>query len=131
MSLPTQYMRTVDHARLTEWLKAAPEANFAALALKTLEEVVELAFAAGANATQVSIVVAQEIHKANERGYANPKTHDFEDMHVEVGDVAVSFACFLHYTNVNVVNAISDGADRIDGRTWTPDENGILRRPRV
>ncbi len=99
------------------------------LALKLLEEVIELAFASGANYTQIQEVVRTEIDKAHQRGYAYPKGPEKAEMRIEMGDVIVSLTCFGLYTDTPGIEAAEDCLERIASREWAPDKDGVLRRP--
>lgn len=100
----------------------------AADALKTLEEVVEMCFACGATQNQIGDVVANEIFKALKRnenyGIYNPSSAASE-----FGDVVVCLTVLAQkygFTEADVEATL----DRIAERQWTPDKDGVLRRPR-
>lgn len=96
-------------------------------ALKLLEEVIELCFAAGATTEEVRIIWEQGERKAIDQQKAFG--HYFsEDVREEIGDVAATFGVFCWTANVQPAAAVNQTVKKIQSRSWYPDEFGILRR---
>lgn len=119
------------HREIAAWQKENGGAPLAPkdIALKVLEEMVELCYTSGASLVDVQEVVNLETHKAimkNEtEGRVNPK-----GILDEIGDVLAGMEVLCQYNNISGLTAVNYCLMRIRDRKWTPDLRGILRRPR-
>lgn len=98
-------------------------------ALKALEEMVELCFAAGASVSEISLVVEEEMLKAKERGDDAPGFKR-EAVHAELGDVLVCLGVIIVNNDYDPGSIVEHTFGVIKGRQWAPDADGVLRRPR-
>lgn len=99
-------------------------------ALKALEEMVELCIESGATQSDISQVLYDVVRTEAIRG-KNFGVYNYAEMTKEFGDVTVCLAAYAEDCQINTTEAIGSTLDRIASRTWTPDVNGILRRPKV
>lgn len=97
--------------------------------LKTLEEMIELGYASGASIGDIQQVVDRETQKAIERGEDNG-VFDKDKAGSEIGDVLVSLEVFTQDNGIDGLLAVNRCFHRIASRQWSPDEFGILRRPK-
>jgi len=121
-----------DRKRLVDWqvrdLKGTPVRR-ASSALKLLEEVAELCYAAGAMTGEIDEVIADVQNKSIER-HEDDGIFKIADVISETGDVVACLTMFTHYCRINPADTVSATLERIDGRQWHPDQFGILRRPK-
>lgn len=98
-------------------------------ALKLLEEVVELCFAAGASPENVMDAVGDEIRKAEKKGEVT-YVDDRAKMGEECADVAISLDVVLRECGIDLTAEVAKKIPVLETRQWSPDERGVLRRPR-
>lgn len=122
---------TSQYALVEKWLQdnGAFAGRPAPHALKCLEEVVELCIASGATEAQIDQVINTELNKASKRGEIGKVSQ--EKMAEEAGDSTVTLAAFAIHFGLNMHSVIGMILDKLAGRTWAPDEGGVLRRPRT
>lgn len=127
-----ELIRDIDKSQLIDWQlrdgKGVP-VNRAASALKALEEMLELCYAAGAVTGQVDLIVDDARRKAIERREANG-FYDRIKVFDETGDVVSCLTMFWYYTKIVPAETVPPTLEKIASRAWYPDEYGILRRPR-
>lgn len=101
----------------------------AAHALKALEEVVELCYAAGARTGEIYDVVGRKAHKAEDRGENN----GCFNLAAVKEECAGSLIC-LEVIGVACGFSLDSEAQQkiqvLESRSWAPDARGVLRRPR-
>ena len=98
-------------------------------ALKGLEEMLELCFASGSTMVEIEQVVNSESLKALNRNEAGG-IPQYSKAVEELGDVQVCLAVFAYHNNISIHDTVQDTLERIQSRSWTPDQFGILRRPK-
>lgn len=98
-------------------------------ALKILEEVIELCYASGAHPGEIYNVFQAETEKARTREEIKQVPH-MPRMQDEAADVTITVAAFVIANNIDIQDAFRKKVPILESRTWTPDNDGVLRRPR-
>jgi hypothetical protein len=101
--------------------------------LKMFEEMVELGLECGCMPDELLHELRTCLDKEAQKGKYRQYGNDFinaHNVHNEYGDVAACMAAFVEDCQINTTAALDATLSRIAQRTWSPDENGILRRPK-
>lgn len=127
MSVLNNYTQVI---KIGDWLrhnrgKASPKGG----ALKALEEMIELCYQAGATTEDITKVFWTESHKAYTRKEDLGIVHKTA-MKEEVGDVIVCLTALCWEHDIDGITAVDACLERIDKREWSPNAEGVLRRPR-
>lgn len=97
--------------------------------LKLFEEICELGFQCGTLKEEMADILIQEGAKAHGRnedlGEVNRK-----GIADEYGDALICMVAFRNKLALHSVDCVDGTLEKIRGRSWKPDKDGILRRPR-
>ena len=97
-------------------------------ALKILEEVVELCIVSGCNPLDIFDAVDKEVSKGRSRGEIGE--HRPKKAREEVADVIFTVDSYCYHMNINSMMACEEKLLILEERKWSPDDGGVLRRPR-
>lgn len=118
-------------AEIANWqqMNNAFHKSAAADASKLLEEVIELCYQSGMHEADVMNIVQDETLKATARGEASGAAN-IRGIADEYGDVLTCLIVFRNKLALHSVDCITRTLEKIRGRSWQADKDGILRRPR-
>jgi NTP pyrophosphatase (non-canonical NTP hydrolase) len=120
-----------------EWVANWQEKNKGApthprfMALKALEEMVELCAGAGASWDEITSTVNLELVKLYKKDELKGPQGGFsaKAMGEEIADVAICLAVICHNIDIDGAHEVEKKIPILEQRQWTPDAHGILRRP--
>ncbi len=125
-----QLVNTQQLAEIRNWqdMNGAFHKSEKAEFLKLFEEVCELGFQCGTTPEEMLEILYSERMKAQARdevGKVNKK-----GIADEYGDVLTCVIAFRNKLALHSVDCINSTLEKIRGRSWKADKDGILRRPR-
>lgn len=121
--------RQLEEIRNWQDLNGAFHKHPSAEAQKLLEEVIELCVASGMYEDAIKETVLAELFKAKGKGELNQPPNN-RAITEEYGDVLTCVIAYRNKLAIRSVDSLSATLEKIRGRTWKADKNGILRRPR-
>lgn len=100
-------------------------------ALKTLEEMVELCVACGAQESDIRSIVDVEIQKAKTKGEFVVPNQDpqHEPIQEEIADVSICLDVLAHHAQIDTDQAKLKKLPVLLARKFSPNKYGVLKRP--
>lgn len=126
-----QLVNTQQLQEIRNWqdLNGAFHKSASAEAAKLLEEVLELCFQSGMTVESVAETVTAESRKALARGESEGVANR-KGIAEEYGDALICMIAFRNKLALHSVDCVDGTLEKIRSRSWKPDKDGILRRPR-